>query len=44
MNGGRTVLTVLLASALALAACGLKGDPVRPEPEKEKTTQQKSGS
>ena len=39
MTYGRLVLTALVAAALALSACGLKGDPVRPGSEKDKKTQ-----
>jgi predicted small lipoprotein YifL len=30
MSFGRIALTALLATALAVSACGRKGDPVRP--------------
>ena len=43
MGVGRLILTGLLAGALALSACGLKGDPVRPEPKEDKKTEE-SGS
>ena len=35
MKIGRIVLTALLAGALAVSACGLKGDPIRPGSEKD---------
>ena len=35
MSCARLTLAALVA-VLALAACGVKGDPVRPEPEPEK--------
>lgn len=35
MSIGRTALTVLLAAALAVSACGRKGDPVRPGSDKD---------
>jgi len=42
MTLGRIVLTTLLAAALAVSACGLKGDPIRPgsdkDPKKHATT------
>ena len=40
MKIGRIVLTALLASALAVSACGLKGDPIRPGSEKDVKKQQ----
>jgi predicted small lipoprotein YifL len=35
MNFGRIALTALLAAALAVSACGRKGEPVRPGSEKD---------
>ena len=38
---GRLILTAVLATALALSACGRKGDPIRPgsddDPKKQTT-------
>jgi len=31
----RIAMTALLAAALAIAACGVKGDPIRPESDQE---------
>lgn len=39
MTATRLTLAALLA-VLALSACGVKGDPVRPEPEPEKPAEQ----
>jgi predicted small lipoprotein YifL len=39
MSFGRILLTALLAGALAVSACGLKGDPIRPGSEKDPKTQ-----
>ncbi|HSF95226.1 MAG TPA: lipoprotein [Thermohalobaculum sp.] len=44
MSIGRIVLTALAAAALAVSACGFKGDPIRPGSDKDPKTQQKSGS
>ncbi len=35
MNIARIAMTVLLAAALGLAACGIKGDPIRPGSEED---------
>ncbi len=35
MNIARIAMTALLAAALGLAACGLKGDPIRPGSEED---------
>jgi len=35
MSIARIAMTALLAAALALAACGIKGDPIRPGSEED---------
>jgi predicted small lipoprotein YifL len=35
MSIARIVMTALLAAALGLAACGIKGDPIRPGSEED---------
>jgi len=35
MNMGRAALTVFLVAALAVSACGRKGEPIRPGSEKD---------
>ncbi len=40
MNIARIAMTALLAAALGLAACGLKGDPIRPGSEEDLKTKQ----
>ena len=44
MTRGRLAVAALLA-ALALSACGVKGDPVRPgsDEDREQTSQQSAG-
>jgi len=41
MSIARIAMTALLVAALAIAACGVKGDPIRPgsdqEPEEQST-------
>ena len=39
MSLARIAMTALLAAALGLSACGIKGDPVRPNPEDDKKSQ-----
>ena len=41
MSISRIALTALLALALGLAACGIKGDPIRPGSEPESKKDQK---
>jgi len=43
MSLGRIAMTVLLALALGLAACGLKGDPIRPGSEEDAKKKENSG-
>ncbi len=42
MSIARIALTALLVAALGLAACGIKGDPIRPgsddDPKKQQST------
>jgi predicted small lipoprotein YifL len=40
MSIARLALTALLALALGLAACGIKGDPIRPGSEEDPKKQQ----
>ncbi len=35
MSIARIAMTALLAAALALSACGIKGDPIRPGSEED---------
>ena len=39
MNIARVAMTALLAAALSLAACGIKGDPIRPGSEENQKKQ-----
>ena len=39
MTLSRLALTMLLAAALGLTACGVKGDPVRPGQEDEESSE-----
>ena len=43
MSIARIAITVLLAASLGLAACGIKGDPIRPGSEEDPKTQQSTG-
>ena len=40
MSIARIAMTALLALALGLAACGIKGDPIRPGSEEDPKKQQ----
>ena len=43
MSIARIAVTALLAVALGLAACGIKGDPIRPGSEEDLKKKEKSG-
>ena len=40
MSIARIAMTALLAAALGLAACGIKGDPIRPGSDEDLKTKQ----
>ena len=43
MSIARLAMTVLLAAALGLAACGIKGDPIRPGSDEDPKKKENSG-
>jgi len=42
MSIPRIAVTALLAAALSLSACGLKGDPIRPGSDEDPKTKQQT--
>jgi predicted small lipoprotein YifL len=43
MSIARLAMTALLAAALGLAACGIKGDPIRPGSEEDQKKEDGGG-
>ncbi len=43
MSIARIALTALLVAALGLAACGIKGDPIRPGSDEDPKKKENSG-